>query len=268
MAVGEEEALTHAHAEDRRLEGLDRHQVGRDDRHGVVVNGELEVRVDGRVDEADAVRLVLVHGDIEAVARLRVAAILAKDVDAVDQAVGQLGRSVGLGVGPQLVDGGVIPVAENNQAKILVVVGRGGSVNDDAAKEALPGLQSKVGVVPGRAVLRRPPLVGDGGARRCGALRDGRDAVVLVVVPLPEAVEMHAGAVGGGLERVGQVDHNIITWNKPVSSDAGPRDAEQYPPCRKTIDRRAAERGEGEGRHVPQSATMVGPGMLPLMAMA
>lgn len=74
----------------------------------------------------------------------------------------------------------VAPVVEKDMTKIFVVVGSGRSVNEDPAKDAIPGLNGKVSVVPGRSVLQGLPAVCLSVARRDGTLRDRRHTVHLL----------------------------------------------------------------------------------------
>ncbi|TKW55332.1 hypothetical protein CTA1_12764 [Colletotrichum tanaceti] len=200
-------ALAHGDVEHGGLVGDDGDEVGGDDLHGVVVDGELPVGVDGGVDEPQAVGGAGGPGDVVAPARLgRRVVVDGVDVGAVDEAVVEGRGPFRLGGVVELVDGLVVPVVEEEHAEVLVVVGGGGAVDDDAAEDALPGLQGEVGVVPGRAVLQGPPGVGDGAAGGGGALGDGADAVVLVGVVLADAVEVDAGAVVGLGQGVDDVD--------------------------------------------------------------
>lgn len=213
-------ALAHADVEDGGVVGGDGNQVGSDDLHGVVVNHELPVGVDGGVDQSQTVRGAGGPGDVVAVAGLSGGVVVAVDVGTVNETVVKGWRAGGLGSGVELVDGLVIPVVEEHHAEVLVVVGSGGAVDDDAAKDTLPRLKGEVGVVPGRTILQSSPGVGDGVIGGRGALSDGADAVVLVGVVLANAVEVNAGTVVGSRQRVGDVNDDGIT---PVGEDGRAR---------------------------------------------
>lgn len=97
-------ALADADAEGVGGEGLDGYQVRGDDGEVVVVNGEAKVRVEGRVDEAQAGAAA--RGDRGLVLG---AAVLVR-VGAVDQAILGGGNVASLGTLEQRVDGWVVPV--------------------------------------------------------------------------------------------------------------------------------------------------------------
>ena len=118
-----------------RVIGHDGRQVRADDGELVPVDGELVVRVDGVVDKPDAVLFVFLKGGIEPIPGVP------EDVGAVDEPVLGPGRPGGACccAGVELVGGLVVPVAEGQDAEILVIGGRGGAPDDDTAKEAVPG---------------------------------------------------------------------------------------------------------------------------------
>jgi len=47
----------------------------------------------------------------------------------------------------------MVPVIQEEHAKILVVIGGGRPINDNATENSLPGLQGKVRMVPGATIL-------------------------------------------------------------------------------------------------------------------
>lgn len=64
--------------------------------------------------------------------------------------------------------------------KIDVVVGSGRPVDEDSAEDAVPGLNGKVSVVPGRSVLQSFPAVCLSVTGRDGTLGDRRHTVILL----------------------------------------------------------------------------------------
>lgn len=214
-------ALAHAHVEDGGGVGRDGDKVGSDDSHGVVVNHELPVGVDGSVDESHAVGGTGGPGHVEAGTGLGGVAVIAVDVGAVDETVVESRGTGGLGGGVELIDGLVVPVVQEDHAEVLIVVGSGGTVDDDTTEDTLPGLEGEVGVVPGGPVLGGPPGVGHGVVGRQRALGDGADTIGLVGVVLANAVEVNAGTVVGGSQGVGDVNGDSVT---PVSEQGGTGD--------------------------------------------
>ena len=89
----------------------------------------------------------------------------------------------------------MIPVIQEEYAKILIVVFGGGSVDENATKDTLPRLQRKVRMVPRGAILRSPPSISNRLAWCGWALGDLTNAILLVRIQLPDAVKMNACAV-------------------------------------------------------------------------
>lgn len=77
----------------------------------------------------------------------------------------------------------------------MVIISRGRSIDDDTAKDAVPGLNIEMRVPPRRSVLRCTPLVSDRVAGCRGALRKRGHTIILVRVVLPNTVEVDRRAV-------------------------------------------------------------------------
>lgn len=128
------DALSDGHQHAVGLVGHNGHKVGADDGEGVAVNGELEVSVNGHVDEPEAVRGAGLEDGLELGAqhagagRVRGGRAVV-GVGAVDQAAIERGRGAEDGGGiPEVPDIRVVPVAEEECAKILVIVCGGRAV--------------------------------------------------------------------------------------------------------------------------------------------
>ena len=52
------------------------------------------------------------------------------------------------------VHGVVKPFVEEEDAEVFIVVAAGGAVDHNTTMQTFPGLECKVGVVPGRSILR------------------------------------------------------------------------------------------------------------------
>lgn len=127
----------------------------------MVVDHESEVRVDGRIHNSHSVRRILGDGNRKASADLIVVVIVTVDIGAVDETVVQSRGTASLGRVVKLVDSLVTPVVQEDMTEILVVVSSGGTVDDNTAKDTLPGLQGKVRMIPGGTVLLRLPCISD-----------------------------------------------------------------------------------------------------------
>lgn len=178
--------LTDGHIQNRRVEGLDRHKVHCNNKHGVVVNAKLEMSINGCVDDPHPIRSARCEADSES------ASLVAIDVSAVNQAVVQCRWARLLCGQVQLINSLVAPIVEEDVSKVLVVVRTRRPVDQNTAEDTFPCLQGKVGMVPRRPVLGRSPGVRRSIARCGGALRDGGDAVVRVGEVLANAVEVNA----------------------------------------------------------------------------
>jgi len=132
-------ALADAHVERGGIIRRYGHEVCGYDLHDVVVDADCEERIDGCVDEAEAVSLPWLESGGPSLAGG------AEDVHAVDEAVVHLRRLPGvLGGLVQSVCGGVGPVLHDYGAGVDVVVGGAGAVDDDGAEDAVPGLEGEV----------------------------------------------------------------------------------------------------------------------------
>ncbi len=103
----------------------------------------------------------------------------------------------------------------------MIVVCRCRPIDDDAARDPFPRLQSNVRMVPGRPVLARSPRIRRAAPRRNGALGNRGHAVHLVRVVLPDAVEVDRGAVARVMQMVRDVHLDSVT---PVRDDGGSRE--------------------------------------------
>lgn len=137
-------------------------------------------------------------------------------VGAIDQAVLHSRRATILDRVPQRKGLRMAPVAEDHHAEILIVVSGGRTVQDQASESTLCVLQSKVAVVPGRAVLGDGEIVGLGGTRGDGALSNARHTIIVAAVELSQTVPVNGSAVGQ--EVVGDVNLEIVT---PVGLHSG-----------------------------------------------
>jgi hypothetical protein len=91
----------------------------------------------------------------------------------------------------------MIPVVEEDHAEILVIVGRGRAIDDDATKDTLVGLEREVGVIPARAILGCLPGVCDRFPDCNGALGHSSHAIMLIRVVLSDPMEMKTRAIEG-----------------------------------------------------------------------
>lgn len=114
-------------------EGLDRDQISSDDSQGVVVDAEAEVRVEGRVDEAETGAGSGGNGSLE----LGTASI-SEGIGSVDKSVLRGRRSGGLGLLEEGVGSLVVPVRKQ-QSALVVIIGSGGrAVDDNTSKDTVP----------------------------------------------------------------------------------------------------------------------------------
>lgn len=210
--MNEDKKHTHSNAENVGSVRRNGDQVHSNNSHRVVVNHETEVRVDSSIDNSHSVRRVLGDGNGKASTGLVIIIVITINVGAVDETIVQGWGTARLGSEVKSIDSLVTPVVQEDVAEILIVVGSGGTVDQDTTKDTLPGLKTKVRVVPGGTVLLGLPGVSDLRAGRSRALCDGRYTIILVGVVLPDTVEVNAGSVGGRRERVGHVDNDSVTW--------------------------------------------------------
>lgn len=187
---------------------VDRNEVAGDDFHGVVVNGEFEMSVGSHVDQADAVSSsssedCLVAGSDNS------AVFLGEGVGAVDESGVHGWGTADSRNKSQVIRGVVRPVSQDHGSKVNIIVGCRRAVDDDAAKDAIPGLDVEVRVPPRGAVLGSSPSVRGRLSRRRRALGDGSNAIVLVCVVLANTVEVDGGTVV--LHGVGHMHNNSVT---------------------------------------------------------
>lgn len=180
-----------------------RNKVGGDDLHLVTIQRDHVVVVDGHVDQTDAVLLVLLQGGP------LVLTTIAADHLAVDKSgVGSRGRTVK--VGNALRKGGhsvVVPVRDRERTHVLVVVGSGGTLDNNRTDDTVTVLAREVRVVPGRTVLGGLEGVGLLLAWCDGALGDTGHTVLSVLVVLAETVPVDGRAVVGHFVLDGNLDH-------------------------------------------------------------
>jgi len=132
-------ALTDAHVERGGIIRVDGHEISAYDLHLVVVDADDEETVDGCVDETEAVGFACFEG------RGPAGAGGAVGVHAVYEAVVHGWGAAGvLGGLIERVCGLVGPVLHDYRADVDVVVCRGGTVDDDGAEDAVPGLEGEV----------------------------------------------------------------------------------------------------------------------------
>lgn len=179
----------------------------------VAVNRELEVAVGSGVDDPDAILLASLKGSLPfgsvaqalCVGRSRTV----ECVCAVDETVLHGRWPSVLHNIPQGKCLGVTPVVEEHHAKVLIVVSRGRTIQDQASKSTLCVLQGEMAVIPGRAVLSDLEVISLGGTRRNGAFGDTRHTVVVTAVELPQTVPVNSSAVSQ--EVIGDVNLEVIT---------------------------------------------------------
>lgn len=154
--------------------GVDGDEVGGDDGHLVPDEGELEVVLGRRVDDAQAVALAgLKGGD-----RVGAAAVGRVDVGAIEEDVVRGRGALGPGVDDDLVGGLVVVVGDGEDAEVDVVRQRSRAVDLDGADDAVAVLGREVGVVPGRAVLLSAEAVLERVSGGDGALGHAVGAVI------------------------------------------------------------------------------------------
>ena len=178
-------------------------KVGGDDLHLVTVQRDHEVVVDGHVDETDTVLLVLLQGGPLVLATV-VANHLAVDKSGVGNGRRAIEVSNTLG---ESVDSAVVPIGDCERASIDIVVGSGGTLNNDRTNETIAVLAREVRVVPRSTVLSSLESVGLLLARCDRALGDTGNTILSVLVPLTETVPVDCSAVVSQLVLDGDLDH-------------------------------------------------------------
>jgi len=181
----------------------DGNKVGSDNLHLVAVKRDHEVVIDGHVDETDTVLLVLLEGG-----PLVLATAAAHHLAVDKSSVGNRRRTIEVGNTLRKgVHGAVVPVGDRKRAGVDIVVGSGGTLNNDRTNETITVLAREVRVVPGSTVLRGLESVGLLLARCNGALGDTGNTILSVLVPLTETVPVDRSAVVGHLVLDGDLDH-------------------------------------------------------------
>lgn len=112
------------------------------------------------------------------------------------------------------------PVVEEEHPKISIPIRRRRTVDHDAPEYPFPRLKVVVGMVPRRAILGRPPGVGDRLSRCHRALGDRRHAVHCVGIVLANAMEVQARPVVR--KAVGDMHFDSVP---PIRLDRWPRNA-------------------------------------------
>lgn len=148
-------SLTHSDAENCSVIGYDGNKVHCNDSHGVIVYHKFEVSVDGAINQSDAVRLSFSKGHVETGSKITI------NVCAVDETIVQSWGAGSLSSGVDLIGCLMGPIIQEKNTHIIIVVRGSGTVDDDSAKDTLPRLKRKVGVIPRVSVLGRFPGVGD-----------------------------------------------------------------------------------------------------------
>ena len=118
---GEKEAkrrreLTHSNAQNRRVVWYDGHKIIRDDQKLVVVDGKLEVRVDGCVDQSHSVGLSFFEVGSKPLSGSTRCSVRPVRVGAVDEAIVESGLGAGLREVPHGGGGLLIPVEQRDGA--------------------------------------------------------------------------------------------------------------------------------------------------------
>lgn len=91
----------------------------------------------------------------------------------------------------------MVPIIQEEHTEVLIVVGRSRAVDDNASKDTLPRLESKVGMIPSRAVLQSSPSVRHSVFGGSGTLCNGHNTILVVGVVLANAMPMNAGSIIG-----------------------------------------------------------------------
>lgn len=146
-------ALSHSDGDVGGVVWVDRHVVSSDDLQCVVVDHEAEVSVGGGIHESDAVAGVGLERGLEPGS-----AVIVR-VGAVDETIRRRRRPADRGCEHEVVGGVVVPVVQDNVAKVDVVVGSRRAVDEDASKHTVPGLDIEVRVPPSSPVICCAPLV-------------------------------------------------------------------------------------------------------------
>lgn len=205
---------------------LDGDEVVGDDGHVVAVNGEALDTFGASVDQAETMNLAsgeleLGHASISGAGGFvtgsnggAVKVHLAVDEIVVGPHRGSVSRGEGL-LHKRKVRG-VIPVRQHHRAKIDVVVGVLGAIDDDRAKHTIRVLRRVVRVVPRGSVQLGLELVRVALARGNRALVNTRDTILPRGSRLQETVPVKSGALLRASDVVVQSDLDRVA---PVSLD-------------------------------------------------
>lgn len=177
LTDGEEEAVD-------RLR-VDRDHVGRDDRHGVVLEVDLEVVLGRGVDDAEAMPLAGSQSDVGPLSGAGDGVLS----ETLEEDVVAEGRTGVLGDFDKLIGGFVVVVREGEGTEVDIVGKRSRAVDYDGADDAVAVLGGEVRVIPACAVLLGAELVDSRTSlRRNGALGDAVGTVMQVGFLLVEAM--------------------------------------------------------------------------------
>lgn len=116
----------------------------------------------------------------------------------------------------------MIPVVQKEHTQVLIVIGRSRAIDHDSTKDTLPRLQSKVGMIPSRAILRCLPSVRYSIFRGCGTLSDRDDTILIVGIVLTNAVPVNTSAILRVDQVVRNMNSDCIT---PVREDCWSRNS-------------------------------------------
>lgn len=125
---------THIDIQVRSLIRNNGYEIHCNDFEPMSIDRKLEMRINRRVDNPDAVALPRLKGSLETRTAIWTRVL------AIDQAVVEFGRSDELCVRVQLVGGPVRPVAEHNGLELFIVICSGGAVDYNGSEDTVPGL--------------------------------------------------------------------------------------------------------------------------------
>lgn len=140
--------LADTNGEPLSREGLRGNVVRADDLHRMVVERDLDVVVDGHIDQSKEVLLALGDGDVVVLSTTLCVLVGAVDQDVVSRWRAVLALKVDERVGGNLESSLVVPIRELVDTKIDVIVGRSRSVEEHRANNTVTVLVGEVRVVP------------------------------------------------------------------------------------------------------------------------
>lgn len=106
----------------------------------MVVDGEVEMSVNSSVHQADQVRCARYKVSLEA----RTHAAIIVRVRSVDQTVVQSWWSLSLCISVLRICSLVIPIVQEENTKVFIVIGGSGPMNENATEDAVPSLERVV----------------------------------------------------------------------------------------------------------------------------